>query len=82
MVRSAQAQGESASKLRLKDAGGYAGWRRGRERTPAAGAGVCQSGVFEASCSLLLILLYKGSSRPDRQARVDGEVLLCLSKVV
>lgn len=43
---------------------------------------MCESGVSEASCSLLLTLLYEGSLRLDRQARVDGKVLLCLSKVV
>lgn len=43
--------------------------------------GVCESGVFNASCSLLLRFLYTGSVRSGRQAKIHGKNLLCLSKV-
>lgn len=75
--------------LRLKDAA--SGLLLGPEEAegdPGSGSsvrqsrGVCESGVFNASCSLLLRFLYTGSVRSDRQAKIHGKNLLCLSKVV
>lgn len=74
--------GEESLEAETEGCWGFSWAEKGQKEDPGSQSrGVCESGVSEASCSLL-VSLYTVRMKLNRQARVGQKGLLCFSKVV